>query len=41
MRHPFLLVMLVLFMATWMVPDSRSDDIAASSMVTLEISGMT
>ena len=41
MRQYFLLILLVFFMATWMVPDSRSDDIAASSMVTMEIFGMT
>ncbi len=41
MRHPFLLILLVLFMAVWLVPDSRSGDISASTMVTMEITGMT
>ncbi len=41
MKHSFLLVLLMLFMATWLVPDSRSGDISAITMVTMEISGMT
>ena len=41
MRHPFLLILLVLSLAILLVPDLRSDDISTSTMVTMEISGMT
>ena len=41
MRHPFLLFLLVLSLAILLVPDLQADDISASTMVTMEISGMT
>ena len=41
MRHFFLLILLVLFLAAPLAPDVRSDDISTGTMVTMEITGMT
>jgi hypothetical protein len=41
MRHFFLLILLVLFLVAPLAPDAWSDDISASTMVTMDITGMT
>jgi hypothetical protein len=41
MKQYVLLVLLILSLAILLVPDLRSDDVSISTMVTMEISGMT